>query len=376
VSTAVPAGETDPAAALRTPACDLLGVRYPIVQTGMGWVAGARLTAATSAAGGLGILASATMTYDQLATAIREVRERTENPFGVNLRSDHAEIDRFVALIVREQVRVASFAQAPNAALIAKLRDSGVVTMPTIAAPRHAEKVAAMGVDAMIAQGHEGGGHTGAIPTSLLLPQVTALVDRPVLGAGGFHDGRGLVAALAWGAAGVAMGTRFLLTKESTVPDEVKARYLAAALTDTLVTRAIDGAPQRVIRPELVDRLERRSGPAALGRAVVNAVRLRRLTQTGLADLAREGLAMKRNGDLTWAQVAMAANAPMLTRASMVEGRLEAGILPTGQVTGLIDALPTVAELIDGIVAEATATLAALSSRVCGEAPELDAEHA
>ncbi len=376
MSTAVPAGETDPAAALRTPACDLLGVRYPIVQTGMGWVAGARLTAATSAAGGLGILASATMTYDQLATAIREVRERTENPFGVNLRSDHAEIDRFVALIVREQVRVASFAQAPNAALIAKLRDSGVVTMPTIAAPRHAEKVAAMGVDAMIAQGHEGGGHTGAIPTSLLLPQVTALVDRPVLGAGGFHDGRGLVAALAWGAAGVAMGTRFLLTKESTVPDEVKARYLAAALTDTLVTRAIDGAPQRVIRTELVDRLERRSGPAALGRAVVNAVRLRRLTQTGLADLAREGLAMKRNGDLTWAQVAMAANAPMLTRASMVEGRLEAGILPTGQVTGLIDALPTVAELIDGIVAEATATLAALSSRVCGEAPELDAEHA
>jgi len=376
VSTAVPAGETDPAAALRTPACDLLGVRYPIVQTGMGWVAGARLTAATSAAGGLGILASATMTYDQLATAIREVRERTENPFGVNLRSDHAEIDRFVALIVREQVRVASFAQAPNAALIAKLRDSGVVTMPTIAAPRHAEKVAAMGVDAMIAQGHEGGGHTGAIPTSLLLPQVTALVDRPVLGAGGFHDGRGLVAALAWGAAGVAMGTRFLLTKESTVPDEVKARYLAAALTDTLVTRAIDGAPQRVIRTELVDRLERRSGPAAHGRAVVNAVRLRRLTHTGLADLAREGLAMKRNGDLTWAQVAMAANAPMLTRASMVEGRLEAGILPTGQVTGLIDALPTVAELIDGIVAEATATLAALSSRVCGEAPELDAEHA
>jgi NAD(P)H-dependent flavin oxidoreductase YrpB (nitropropane dioxygenase family) len=233
-----------------------------------------------------------------------------------------------------------------------------------------------MGVDAMIAQGHEGGGHTGAIPTSLLLPQVTALVDRPVLGAGGFHDGRGLVAALAWGAAGVAMGTRFLLTKESTVPDEVKARYLAAALTDTVVTRAIDGAPQRVIRTDLVDRLERRSGPAALGRAVVNALRLRRLTQTGLADLAREGLAMKRHGDLTWAQVAMAANAPMLTRASMVEGRLEAGILPTGQVTGLIDALPTVAELIDGIVAEATATLAALSSRVRGAAPELDAEPA
>ncbi|HMC38464.1 MAG TPA: nitronate monooxygenase [Acidimicrobiales bacterium] len=344
-------------AGLRTPATDLLGIRYPIVQTGMGWVAGARLAAATSSAGGLGIIASATMTYDQLRSAIAEVKDRTDQPFGVNLRSDHAEIDRFLALIVSEGVRVASFAQAPNAALIGRLKDAGVVCMPTIAAPRHAEKVVAMGVDAVIAQGREGGGHTGLIPTSLLLPRVTSMVDVPVLAAGGFHDGRGLVAALAWGAAGVAMGTRFLMTKESTVPEEVKARYLAAALTDTVVTRAIDGAPQRVIRTPLVDRLS--SGPSAfvLTRAVGNALRLRRLTGTSLSGLVREGMAMKRHGELTWAQVAMAANAPMLTRATMVEGRLEAGILPTGQVTGLIEELPTVAELVEGMVAEAEATL-------------------
>ena len=342
---------------LRTPACDLLGVRYPIVQTGMGWVAGARLTAATSSAGGLGIIASATMTYDQLKHVIGEVKDRTDHPFGVNLRSDHGEIDRFISLMVSEGVRVASFAQAPSAALIGRLKDAGVVCMPTIAAPRHAEKVVAMGVDAVIAQGQEGGGHTGQIPTSLLLPRVTAMVDVPVMGAGGFHDGRGLVAALAWGAAGVAMGTRFLLTKESTVPEEVKARYLAAALTDTVVTRAIDGAPQRVIRTPLVERLS--SGPSVfvMGRAVGNALRLRRLTGTSLPDLVREGLAMRRNGELTWAQVAMAANAPMLTRATMVEGRLEAGILPTGQVAGLIEELPTVAEVITSIVAEAEETL-------------------
>ncbi|MDA8045333.1 MAG: nitronate monooxygenase [Actinomycetota bacterium] len=348
--------------ALHTRACDLLGVRYPIVQTGMGWVAGARLTAATSSAGGLGIIASATMTYDQLKQAIADVKDRTGNPFGVNLRSDHAEIDRFVALIVSEGIGIASFAQAPNAALIARLKDAGVVCMPTIAAPRHAEKVVAMGVDAVIAQGHEGGGHTGQIPTSLLLPRVTAQVDVPVMGAGGFHDGRGLVAALAWGAAGVAMGTRFLLTKESTVPEEVKARYLAAALTDTVVTRAIDGAPQRVIKTSLVERLS--SGPSALvmARAAGNALRLRRLTGTSLSGLVREGLAMKRNGELTWAQVAMAANAPMLTRAAMVEGRLDAGILPTGQVAGLIDALPSVAELIEGIIDEAEATLRRLGA--------------
>jgi NAD(P)H-dependent flavin oxidoreductase YrpB (nitropropane dioxygenase family) len=190
------------------------------------------------------------------------------------------------------------------------------------------------------------------------------------MGAGGFHDGRGLVAALAWGAAGVAMGTRFLLTKESTVPDHVKQRYLVAALTDTVVTRAIDGAPQRVIRTDLVDRLDSRIGPTAAARAISNALRLRKLTATSLADLLREGLAMKRTGEMSWAQVAMAANAPMLTRATMVEGRLEAGILPTGQVTGLIDALPTVAELIEGIVAEATTTLFELAGRVTGRDSE------
>lgn len=348
---------------LHTPACDLLGVRWPIVQTGMGWVAGPRLTAATSAAGGLGILASATMSYDQVVDAIRDIRGRTDAPFGVNLRTDHAEAGRIVDLLLRERVPVASFAQAPSPELVARLKDGGVVTMPTIAAPRHAEKVAGWGVDAVIAQGHEGGGHTGAIPTSLLLPAVTRTVDIPVLGAGGFHDGRGLVAALAWGAAGIAMGTRFLLTRESTVPDEVKARYLAAALTDTVVTRAVDGVPQRVIRTPLVERLEGRGG-AVIGaaRAVSSALRLRRLTDTSLVALVREGVAMKRRGELTWAQVAMAANAPMLTRAAMVEGRLDAGVLPTGQVAGLVAELPSVSELIDGIVAEANSVLAALAA--------------
>lgn len=351
-------GPEDPRLArLRSPICTLLGTRWPIVQTGMGWVAGPRLTSATSRAGGLGILASATMTYEQLVAAIAEVKDRTDAPFGVNLRSDHAEIDRFVDLLLREGVRVASFAQAPNERLIKRLHDGGVVCMPTVAARRHAEKVAAWGVDAVIAQGHEGGGHTGPVPTTLLLPQVTAAVDIPVLGAGGFMDGRGLVAAMAWGAAGVAMGTRFLLTKESTVPDAVKARYLEAQVTDTVVTRAVDGMPQRVIRTPLVDRLERSGGVLALARSVSSALRLRKLTDTSFLGLVREGRAMRRSGDLSLAQVAMAANAPMLTRATMVEGRLDTGILPTGQVTGLIESLPTVAELIDSIVEEAAATL-------------------
>jgi NAD(P)H-dependent flavin oxidoreductase YrpB (nitropropane dioxygenase family) len=352
------------ASLLDTRICALFGIHHPIIQTGMGWVSGARLTAATSAAGGLGILASATMTLAQLETAIREVRERTDRPFGVNLRTDQADIDERVALLVRERVKVASFAQAPRKEIVLRLKDAGVLTMPTIGARRHAEKVAALGVDAVIAQGHEGGGHTGPVPTSLLLPQVTDAVDIPVVGAGGFFDGRGLVAALAWGASGIAMGTRFLLTRESTVPEAVKKAYLETQVTGTVVTRAIDGYPQRVIRTPLVEALDRSGGLLALARAAKHAWQFRSLTGTSMTALLREGLAMKKSQELTFGQMAMAANAPMLTRASMVDGRPEVGILPTGQVVGVIEELPTVEELVTRIVREAEATLA----RLCGRA--------
>src|SRR5581483_3970993 len=192
----------------------------------MGWVAGPRLCAATSAAGGLGVLASATMTLEQLRAAIADVKSRTAAPFGVNLRTDQPDIVERARLLIDERVKVASFAQAPSRELIQRLKDGGVLTVPTVGQRRHAEKVASWGVDAVIAQSHEGGGHTGPVPTTLLLPNMCDAVDIPVLGASGFFDGRGLVAALAYGASGIAMGTRFLLTKECTIPAEVKQVYL------------------------------------------------------------------------------------------------------------------------------------------------------
>ena len=344
---------------LHTPICDLFGIRYPLVQTGMGWVSDATLTAATSEAGGLGILAAATLSTEELDRSIADIRERTGAPFGVNIRADNPDVDARVDLIIERGVKVASFATAPRPHLVAKLKEADVVTLPTIGALRHAEKVAEWGVDAVIAQGAEGGGHTGSVPTSILLPQVTSAVDIPVLGAGGFSDGRGLVAALALGAAGIAMGTRFLLTQESPVPETVKARYLAAQVTDTVVTHAIDGHPQRVIRTRLVNTLER-NRVLRFPLAAWNAVRFRRLTGTSMGDLLREGLDMRRNQGLSWSQVVMAANAPMLTRATMVDGRLDVGILPTGQVTGRIERLPTVAELIEGIMREAREVIARL----------------
>ena len=133
-----------------------------------------------------------------------------------------------------------------------------MVTIASVGARRHAEKVAAWGIDAVIATGAEGGGHTGAVPTSLLVPQVVDAVDVPVIAAGGFFDGRGLAAALAYGAAGIAMGTRFLLTSDSPVADAVKRVYLASDVTGTLVTSRVDGVPHRLLRTPLVERLDRR----------------------------------------------------------------------------------------------------------------------
>jgi NAD(P)H-dependent flavin oxidoreductase YrpB (nitropropane dioxygenase family) len=354
---------------LETALTKLVGVRHPVVQTGMGWVAGPRLVGAVAEAGGLGILASATMTYPELAAAIRDTRQRTAAPFGVNLRADATDATERVRLLIEERVAVASFALAPKPELITRLKDAGIVVIPSVGAARHAEKVAAWGADAVIVQGGEGGGHTGGVASTLLLPSVVDAVDIPVIAAGGFFDGRGLAAALAYGAAGVAMGTRFLLTRESTVPDEVKRKYLGFGLDGTVVTRRVDGLPHRVLRTELVDGLERAGRLRGLGRAVANAARFRAVTGMSWPTMLREGRAMRHGRDLTWAQVLMAANTPMLLRAGLVQGRTDAGVLASGQVVGLLHDLPSCAELITGVVGQATGILTRLAPPVAVEHP-------
>lgn len=347
-------------ARIETPLTRLVGVRHPLVQTGMGWVAGPRLVSAAADAGALGILASATMTVEQLRAAIREVASRTDAPFGVNLRADAADAGERVRLIVAEGVKVASFALAPSRELIDRLKDAGVVVIPSVGARRHAEKVAAWGADAVIVQGGEGGGHTGKVATSVLLPQVVDAVGIPVIAAGGFFDGRGLVAALAYGAAGIAMGTRFLLTSDSTVPRAVQDRYLAAGVQDVTVTTKVDGLPHRMLRSELVEALERSGRATALLGAVRRAASFRKLSGLSWARMVRDGLAMKHGRDLSWSQVLLAANTPMLLKASMVEGRTDLGVMASGQVAGVIEDLPSCAELVDRIMAEARTALDAL----------------
>jgi NAD(P)H-dependent flavin oxidoreductase YrpB (nitropropane dioxygenase family) len=372
--------EASETGAVRTRLTELLGIRYPVVQAAMGYVSGPRLAAAVSDAGGLGLIASATMSLAELDQAIAETAGRTAGPFGVNLRADAPDAAERVRLIVARRVPVASFAQAPRPELIATLKDAGVVTIASIGARRHAEKAAGWGIDAVIATGGEGGGHVGAVPTSLLVPQVAAAVDIPVIAAGGFFDGRGLVAALAWGAAGIAMGTRFLLTSDSPVAGAVKGVYLAAGLDGTVVTTRVDGVPHRVLRTTMVDQLEGHglagagrgragarlaSGPRrveALVRSGRNAAAFRGLSGMGWREMLRQGRDMRRGGGLSWAQVLMAANTPVLLRAAMVDGRTDLGLMSSGQVTGLIDDLPSCAELIESIMAEAGRTLDRLAA--------------
>ena len=264
-------------------------------------------------------------------------------------------------LLIREQVKVASFAQAPRQDLIAALKDAGVLVMPSIGARRHAEKVAAWGVDAVLVQGGEGGGHTGSVPTTLLLPQVVDAVDIPVIAAGGFFDGRGLVAALAYGAVGIAMGTRFLLTSDSRVPELVKGEYLKRAVTDTVVTREVDGQPHRVLNTEFVDKLEHQVPGTGLITALRNGVRFRKESGLSILDMLREGRAMRKSQDLSWSQVVMAANTVMFLKRALVEGRTDVGVFPTGQVVGMIEDLPSCQELIDRIIAEADKVLTRLN---------------
>ncbi|UAK36203.1 nitronate monooxygenase [Gordonia bronchialis] len=353
------------AAGIATRFTELVGVEYPVVQTGMGWVSGPALTSATSNAGGLGILASATMTYAELEAAVAKTKSLTGKPFGVNIRADATDAPERIDLLIREGVKVASFALAPKKELIAKLKDHGVVVIPSIGAAKHAVKVASWGADAVIVQGGEGGGHTGPVATTLLLPSVLDALGTegiPVVAAGGFFDGRGLAAALAYGAEGVAMGTRFLLTSDSAVPDAVKQEYLQRGLGDTVVSLKVDGMPHRVLRTPLVEALESGSRAKALYAAARNANEFKQMTGMRWTTMLRDGRSMRRSGERTWQQIIMAGNTPMLLKAGLVEGDTRAGVLASGQVVGMIDDLPSCDELIQSIMTQAHERLKVLGS--------------
>ena len=351
---------------LDTRLTEKLGCRYPIVQTAMGWVADPRLVAGSCNAGGFGFLAGATIPADEIERDILRVKELTNQPFGVNFHMYQPNAAEIVEMVIRHGVKAVSYSRSPGPEFIRKLKDAGVVCMPTVGLPKHAIKAVELGADVVTVQGGEGGGHTGAIPTTLLIPQVVdAVGDKvPVVAAGGFKDGRGLLAAMAWGADGIAMGTRFLMTQESPVPRETLQRYIDCSNPGNIVvSKAMDGLPQRMIMNELLTELEKSGALRKLWIALRNGLAFRKHSGATVLGLLKSALAISRDDDMTAAQAIMSANAPMIIQKAMVEGEPARGVLPSGQVAGVIDELLSCEDLINAIVQEAQQRLALLAVR-------------
>ena len=238
-----------------TKICRLLGIRYPIIQGALGGIGGPDLAAAVSNAGGLGVLAAWGLSLDKLRTAIHRTRELTSHPFAVNIMPLTPQFTRSRAeLVVEEEVGIVTTGRGdPRQPIVQFLKEQGVKVLGVVPTVRHALRLEEEGVDALVASGCEAGGHVGRVSTMPLVPQVVEAVKVPVVAAGGISDARGFIAALALGASGIQMGTRFVATRESEASREEKQRILEAVDEDNVVTELFTGKPVRTLRSPQLD---------------------------------------------------------------------------------------------------------------------------
>jgi NADH:quinone reductase (non-electrogenic) len=329
----IPAEPRVPAPApIHTRITEILGVRYPIVQGGLAHLAWSGLAAAVSEAGGLGQIGVAHMvTPDNLRADIRRLKELTRAPYGVNFPLGHRPLDAFLAVALEEGAPVITITAGNPEAMIRAIQSSGVTPKPRVmvlvAGVRAARKAEDLGADAVIAVGFEGGGHLGRddIGTVTLVPRIVDTVRIPVLASGGLADGRGLTAALALGADGIELGTRFIATQECIAHTAYKEALVAASEADTVLIERSIGRPARVLRGPFVERIL----------AVEEELERRKASrEEALAEL----LPYIR-GEVN-------------VRAA-VEGKLDDGFIWVGQSVGLIHDIPTARELIERLVREA-----------------------
>jgi len=340
--------------AFSTPLTQSLGCDVPVIQTAMGWVSTSKLVSASITAGAFGFLAAAVMTADETEAEIKAIKAATDKPFGVNIHAFQPDIERIIDLCIDYDVAALSYGRGPSAKIVKKVKAAGLKCVPTIGASKHAAKAVKMGADILVCQGQEGGGHTGYTPTWLLLAQV---IDQnlgvPVVACGGFKDGRGLAAALTFGADGIAMGTRFMMTSDSPTPDATKAEYVRSDVTKIPVSTKLDGLPQRMILNETLNDLENSSKLGLLIRAMKNGMKYKSQTGMSMMQTVKTAWGMASKTEMTLGQTMMAGNAPMIIQKAMVEGRPDEGVLPSGQVAGIINDLPNCADLLTQIISEA-----------------------
>jgi len=308
---------------IRTKLCDMLGIEYPIIQGGMAWVATAELAAAVSEAGGLGVIGAGNAPPDVVRSEVRKAKSLTSKPFGVNVYFMSPYAAEVIEVLIEEKVPVVTTGAGNPGKYVPRMKEAGMKVLSLVASVNLAKRLERAGVDALVAEGMECGGHIGDIATMPLVPQIVDAVDIPVVAAGGFFDGRGLVAALALGAAGIQMGTRFICAAECTVHENYKQAVIRARDRDTVITGRTTGHPVRVLDNKL----------------------------------AREFLALEAKG-------ASAAELEALgvgrLRAAVVDGDVDYGSLMAGQVAAMVQKVEPAREIIRHIMETAEETLARL----------------
>jgi len=333
---------------MRTRVTELFGIERPILLSGMSWISVPELVAAVSGAGGLGILATGVLSPAEARAAVRATRARTDRPFAANVTLYFPGARENARVLLDERVPVINTAMGKGDWIVEAAHAYGGRVVATVTTVEHARKAEAWGADALIVTGHEAAAHGGAVASSVLAPAVADAVRIPVVAAGGFADGRGLAAALALGAEGIAMGTRFMATRESPVHEACKRAALDRGAGDTIYSTRFDGQPCRVMDAPGARRALRRG--LSWTRAAVNAREIAAMLGVSPVRLALGALA---SGPGNARRLAFLANAFAAFRRATDEGDETRGVLPLGQATGLVGDLPTVAELMERIVAEA-----------------------
>lgn len=298
-----------------TPICKLCGIKYPVLQGGMAHISDARLAAAVSNAGGLGIITSASGDIKWLKEQLELMDSLTDKPYGVNVMLLGRNVDEVAEVVAQSRAAVVTTGAGNPSRFMKLWKDAGIIVIPVVASCAMAKLVERSGADAVIAEGCESGGHVGEMTTMALIPQVCDAVNIPVIAAGGIADGRGIAAAFMLGAKGVQIGTRFLSAKECGISEVYKEKLLKANDTSTIVTGKRLGHPVRSIKSPLS----------------------RRLAKAEYTDISDEELDKMAVGSL---------------KAAVADGDVQQGCFLAGQIAGLVNKEQTAKEIIDEMVTE------------------------
>ena len=333
---------------MRTRFTDAFGVQYPVVLPGMSMVSIPQLVAAVSNAGGLGILATGPLSAEETLQAIKKIRALTDKPFGIGVTLMMPGAKENAEIGLNEQVPVINFSLGKGDWIVERAHAYGGKVIATVVNERHALAAERYGVDAILATGHEAAAHGGPVTSLVLVPALADAVNIPVIGTGGFADGRGLVAALALGAEGIAMGSRFSISQESPIHENTKRTVLSKGIEDTLYTPKFDGMDCRVMKTPRAEQIS--TSPINPIRAFKNSFGLAKQMRLNWFKLFFGAMIM---GPKTFIQLARAANATEALDLAINNGDCENGVHLIGQVQGRIIDIPNVAEIMDRVIQEA-----------------------